>query len=293
MNNCPYFSIIIPAFNASATIERTLMSVSSQIFRDFEVILVDDGSSDNTSHLTKNFNQVLVKCIQQSNQGVSAARNRGAKIAAGRYVLFLDADDEVTVTWLLDYYSLIMENPDLNIFFCNILMASDNKTAPKIITPFRLSERLDFLVNVIPGSFCLKKDLFDQLGGFDSKLRFAENTELFIRLLQRPMLPLAAYSTSANLKYYQSLVGGSKNFRNIRYSLDYIIKKHHFFLSQELTIRHQYLQILGVVCMRLGEYTDPKKYFWQALKLKPFQFGTIIRFLISQSPFLMRKIYTF
>ncbi len=90
---CPVFSIIIPAYNVGEYIEETLQSVYNQTFLDFEIIVINDGSTDSTA--TKLLKQVdpRLRVISQQNQGVSAARNRGIKESRGEFVAFLDADD--------------------------------------------------------------------------------------------------------------------------------------------------------------------------------------------------------
>lgn len=89
-------SIIIPAYNVEKYIPRTLESIKSQTFKDIEVIVINDGSTDNTLTIVKNFLKNVdfsYKIITQKNQGVSAARNRGIKEAKGKYICFLDGDD--------------------------------------------------------------------------------------------------------------------------------------------------------------------------------------------------------
>ena len=87
------FSIIIPAYNAEAYLQRCLDSIFSQEFTDYEVIVIDDGSTDGTSALLESYPQV--KVIHQENQGMATARNRGLDAAQGDYILFVDSDDEL------------------------------------------------------------------------------------------------------------------------------------------------------------------------------------------------------
>lgn len=90
----PRLSIIIPAYNAEAYLQRCLDSIFSQEYRDFEVIVIDDGSTDGTPTLLERY--PLVKIIRQENQGMSTARNRGIDEAKGEYILFVDSDDLLT-----------------------------------------------------------------------------------------------------------------------------------------------------------------------------------------------------
>ncbi|GGE11983.1 glycosyltransferase family 2 protein [Sphingobacterium cellulitidis] len=98
----PFFSIIIPLFNAENYIEKTLESISKQNFNDFEVIIINDGSTDNGAAICEKYclNDQRFKLYNQSNQGVSIARNQGIKLAKGKYLLFIDADDFIDVQYL-------------------------------------------------------------------------------------------------------------------------------------------------------------------------------------------------
>jgi glycosyltransferase involved in cell wall biosynthesis len=100
----PRFSIIVPAYNRANTISRTLDSLYAQTSTDFEVIVVDDGSTDNTREIVSVYvQQKGLNYFYQPNSGVSAARNCGATHATGEYLLFLDSDDTVTSTWIKNY----------------------------------------------------------------------------------------------------------------------------------------------------------------------------------------------
>ena len=112
-------SIIIPVYNAEKTLKKTMDSVFNQTDPEFEIILVDDGSSDSSGTLcdgySKSDSRVKVKHIE--NSGVSRARNEGIKVASGNYIMFLDADDVIESNLLEDNYRIIKENaPDVIIF---------------------------------------------------------------------------------------------------------------------------------------------------------------------------------
>ena len=89
-----YFSVIIPLYNKESFIEKTLECVLNQTFKDFEIIIVNDGSTDASLEKIKKFTDNRIKIFQQENQGVSVARNKGMEMAEGEYFCFLDADDE-------------------------------------------------------------------------------------------------------------------------------------------------------------------------------------------------------
>lgn len=106
----PKFSIIIPVYNVEEYIKKCLDSVIDQSFKDFEVIVVNDGTKDNSMEIVKNY---PVTIINQENQGLSVARNTGAKKAKGKYILFLDSDDYLEKDTLKEINESLKNNPDL------------------------------------------------------------------------------------------------------------------------------------------------------------------------------------
>ncbi|WP_304322109.1 glycosyltransferase family 2 protein [Phocaeicola plebeius] len=108
-------SIITPAYNASFFLTSLSRDIQAQTFKDYEWIIVDDGSTDNSLSLIKKLSLInpRIKIVHQSNQGVSAARNAGISIATGEWICFLDADDDVTPDWLQNYANAIDEQCDI------------------------------------------------------------------------------------------------------------------------------------------------------------------------------------
>ena len=110
------FSVVIPLYNKEHYIEATICSVLSQTFQDFEVIVVDDGSADRSLELARKYECDKVRVIAQENQGVSVARNTGVLNARGKYIAFLDADDEWRPEYLATIQSLTDKYPESAIF---------------------------------------------------------------------------------------------------------------------------------------------------------------------------------
>ena len=106
----PEFSIIIPVYNIEQYIKECLDSVFNQSFQNFEVIVVNDGTKDNSMDIVKNYN---VKIINQKNKGLSSARNHGVQLAKGKYILFLDSDDYLEKDTLKEIHKSLKNNPDI------------------------------------------------------------------------------------------------------------------------------------------------------------------------------------
>ncbi|MDY3344596.1 glycosyltransferase [Riemerella anatipestifer] len=112
------FSIIVPVYNASKTLRQCIESILKQSFKDFELILVNDGSTDDSGKIAEDYiaKDGRVKIIHKENGGVSSTRNRGIKEAKGRYLLFIDSDDRIGDDFLLGYYEILKEFPSALIY---------------------------------------------------------------------------------------------------------------------------------------------------------------------------------
>ena len=118
MNNDPLISIIIPCFNAEKTLENCLQSVVQQSYANLEIIIIDDGSTDETSLIYNKFqsNDERILVLKLQNSGVSKARNTGVKAATGDYICFVDSDDWAELNYCSELYSLLVgENADISI----------------------------------------------------------------------------------------------------------------------------------------------------------------------------------
>lgn len=111
-------SVIIPLYNKEQTIERSLRSVLSQDYDDFEVIVVNDGSTDGSAEIVKSIPDFRIVFVEQENGGPSKARNTGVKCSKGDWIVFLDADDELKVGSLNYFCCLIEEEKDCDFFLC-------------------------------------------------------------------------------------------------------------------------------------------------------------------------------
>lgn len=110
------YSVVIPLYNKEHYIAGTLRSVLTQTFPDYEVIVVDDGSTDHSLQACKTVQSDKIRIVQQANQGVSAARNKGIELAAGEYICFLDADDTWHPDYLQNIETIVQKYPQSDIF---------------------------------------------------------------------------------------------------------------------------------------------------------------------------------
>ena len=127
-------SVVIPLYNKEGQIAHTLQSVFTQTFQNFEIVIVDDGSTDNSVEEVEKFDDSRIRLIHQTNAGVSAARNRGIEEASGELIAFLDADDVWMPEYLATQYGLYQKYPECSVYACNYeFRDSEGKVTPTII----------------------------------------------------------------------------------------------------------------------------------------------------------------
>ena len=189
----PYFSVVIPAYNAEQTIVEALESVLAQTETDFEVIVIDDGSTDETLHvLLKRFaGNERIRIASQPNSGVAVARNFGVSEAHGELIAFMDADDIWHPEKLARHASIHTRQPDLAASFARVCFCSDSEGQlragrTKSSVPERDCRLEDVIIeNVVctMSNLVLKRTAFNMIGGFDSTMRHVEDQDLLARLL--------------------------------------------------------------------------------------------------------------
>lgn len=180
----PIVSIIIPCYNVESYVNETIDSVLNQSYQNIEVILVDDGSTDNTLKILEGYakKHSNIKLITQKNTYYIVARQNGVKLAAGEYLLFLDADDLIAPDYIEKCCIIAENNENIDIVYSQANLFG-NKNCRWELPKFNMP---DFLLNnCIYVSALIRKSKFDIVGGFDTSLTQFEDWELFISLISR------------------------------------------------------------------------------------------------------------
>lgn len=182
-------SIIIPAYNAATTLQQTIDSVFAQTVPDWEVILVNDGSQDDTPLIVQQLDnsEARIRAVNQTNQGVSAARNTAIQLAQHEWLLFLDADDFIAPHFLEKMTVPLNTNPDLDMILCR----SENVTTDGVVVEECLYEELETLFVELtrrcpfnPNACLTCKSLVQAVGGFDMSLKTCEDWDLWQRIIR-------------------------------------------------------------------------------------------------------------
>lgn len=193
MSNVPAVSVIIPLYNKGPYIARALNSILAQSFQDFEVIVVDDGSTDDGAAVVRGFAVHRIRLIQQENRGVSAARNRGIKAARAELVAFLDADDEWSPEHLRTIIRLRSNIPKAGAYATSYVESFPKKRIkmPRFaaIPPRPWEGPLDYFKSctygdapVCSSTVCIPKHILTKLEGFQEGFWWGEDTDLWGRV---------------------------------------------------------------------------------------------------------------
>ena len=214
------FSVIVPLYNKAPYVRHALESVFAQTYKDFECIVVDDGSTDGSLDIVRAINDEMsrdkslnephtlndgrFKIFSQANSGVAAARNNGVAVSKGEYVCFLDADDWWESTFLEEMDRLIAEYPDAGIYASNYIYYKPGKTHVALSLP---RGYLDYpkayyegsSMPVWTGATCMPRKVFDEMGGFPLGIKLGEDFLLWAKIaLHYPVAfsekPLAYYN---------------------------------------------------------------------------------------------------
>ncbi len=236
-HNHPLVSVVIPAYNRAWILTEAVDSVLAQDFRDFELIVVDDGSSDNTPEILASYGS-SVRVLKQPNRGVSAARNRGIAAARGQLVAFLDSDDFWLPAKLRQQVDFFQAHPETMICQTQELWIRNGlRVNPKrrhLKFSGLIFERSLSLCLVSPSAVMIRKCLFEAVGVFDEQLPACEDYDLWLRISWR--YPIHLIDTALVVKR-----GGHADQLSRAPRLDrYRIRALEKILDSGLLSSHQY-----------------------------------------------------
>ncbi|MBD2387134.1 glycosyltransferase family 2 protein [Cylindrospermum sp. FACHB-282] len=259
----PTVSVIIPTYQRGHIVSQAINSVLAQTYSDYEIIVINDGSQDNTSQVLAQFSDHhRITAIHQANQGLSAARNAGIRSAKGKYIAFLDDDDLWEPQKLEKQISVLEANPGIGLIYSDSLFFSDKRglfpgsyntafPTPNLQVLWTL-----FRYNYIPVlTVIVRRDCLDKVGLFDETLRCCEDYDLWLRVIEKfPIYflnqPLARYRQSPNnisgneeqmlvscLRVKEKVIERNPEF--LKFPMNFL---DSYFYNFYLTLAHLYIQ---------------------------------------------------
>ncbi len=264
----PLVSVIIPTYNRARMLVQAIDSVLAQEYCDFELIIVDDGSTDHTVQAVQKYQNKL-SYYYQVNQGVSKARNYGAQLARGRFICFLDSDDLWQPGKLSAQAAFMNAHPYVplchteEIWVRNNVRVNPHKKHRKY-SGWMFEHCLPRCV-ISPSSVILKRDFLIQTGGFDETLPACEDYDLWLRItkdhpvefIDRPLVvKRGGHPDQLSHKYW-----GNDRFR--AKSLKKLLESGNLTTHQRQLVEHYLLtkcRILARGCFKRGKFAEGKKY---------------------------------
>lgn len=300
----PYFSVIIPLYNKAPYVDKAIKSVLAQTFRDYELIIVDDGSKDNSAEKAAKAIERQNHChlIQQKNQGVSITRNNGVAFSKGEYLCFLDADDWWEPSFLEEMMGIIKRYPHAGIYGTGYWIVKNNK---KRLAPIGVDKRFTegeinyyqvyaktLCMPLWTGAVCIPRIVFGEMQGFNPGLNLGEDFDLWVRIsLKYPVVfltkPLSNYNQDVDVTF--------RGTRKKKYNPDSFMTFHFDQFSKSEQQNHD----LKILLDRIRVYTllnfrkhnlFPEKVQHEIAKVDFLNVGPIYRFYYH-APYWMIKIY--
>jgi len=200
----PLVSIVMAAYNAAGYIARAIESVLIQNYRNFELIVVDDGSTDRTAEIVRSFKNEPIKYFYKENGGVSSARNYALKKVGGSFVVILDSDDMITLDFIARHLRVFEQNPETDLVYCDDCFIDENDKPIRVMGRPEYSDQKALVSAlfrygwaILPFRTCIRKSVFDKIGLYDERLIMSEDYDMLRRFVSKGLrmrhLPAALY----------------------------------------------------------------------------------------------------
>ena len=292
-------SVVIPLYNKEKQIAHTLQTVLQQTFQAFEIVIVNDGSTDNSVTEVEKIRDKRIRLIQQANAGVSAARNRG--IAEARYdlIAFLDADDEWKPEYLKTQYQLFQKYPECSVYACNYeFRNSEGTVTPTIIRKLPFTGEDGVLSNYFEVASCshppicsisimVKKEAIQNVGGFPVGIKSGEDLLTWARLAVKYKI---AYYKSPLVTFNVEGYAISEKPKRIPAETDIVGKELSQLLKKypsckELRLYNSHWhKMRSSIYMRLNMRKRSIQEAWIGLKYNPLNYKLIAFIIINLLP---------
>ncbi len=283
----PVVSIVLPTYNRAHLLPRAVESILNQTYKDFELLIVDDASTDNTDTIVKNINDPrikYIKCIE--NKGANAARNIGIKAAKGKYIAFQDSDDE----WYLDKLekqvkTMQKASVSVGIVYSGYLKIENKKSTyiPRdIINQLEGDISSELLEHNFIGTpaMLIRRECFEKVGLFDEQLPRFQDWELAIRLSKYYHFKYIKEATMNAYIQTDSITSNDEAhflaYKMIfeKYYKDFLKDKKLFIISHEK---------LGIQFYLNEKPKEGKDYLWKAYKADTLNFKLLFKYILISS----------
>lgn len=306
MDSSPKISVIIPTYNRALLLKKAIESVLNQTVQDYEIIVIDDGSTDDTREIVNSFSSPKIKYLYQKNSGRSHARNQGLKIAKGRYIAYLDSDDMFLPDKLERQISILDENKDFGMVYTSARVFDENgielfnqdkfgnkRLYYEATDTGWIYNKIAFYIplTIILPSVIVRSEIQKKVGYFDVNLHRFEDTDMWRRISKECKIyamsePLCIIRTHSGNKMehpddvYNSITHYVSKIFNEDKDVDIILKKigaSKLYLHYAIAVflNPDYSSVYSI------------KYFTKALSYNPY----FMKSLISLQLIILRMIF--
>ena len=284
-----FFSVVIPCYNVEKTVARTLDSVRDQTFTNYEIVAVDDGSTDSTLVILQNYvekSQIQMKVISQENKGLGGARNTGIKNATYEFITFLDADDLWYPEKLLKVARIFEKEPHIDLV-CHDedVMRNGEKVRKNIYGPYCKYEDLLFRRNCLSGSaVAVRKSTLMEVGLFseDRTIHGVEDYDLWLKLAKFNASFYYLHETlGAYVLHDSNMTGDIESF----FERDYCLLKRHVDAFPDRSLKFRFKRRVrygaqyrscGRALLSRGDYKKAFEFAQKSLQYNPFSVKNIV-----------------
>lgn len=283
----PLISVILNTFNRAQLVRRAIDSVLAQTYPNLELIVVDDGSTDDTEEVLAEENDPRFRYIRQENSGLSAGRNRGFAVAAGAWIACLDDDDQVEPEWLGDFVAHMAE--DVGIVFSghqrvDVRTGQVEVRSASLQGPALLSVTGDMLA----GTWIMRAEVFRAAGGFRESLPTLVQTEFMLRAIPVCIEKLGLRTSASKAAHFQYSVLPPMERPTLTPALAYeagvaILEAHPEAFARDRKARADWNSVVGVSALRCGNRTAARRHLWRAVCAQPYEWRRWMRFVGCQT----------
>ena len=297
-------SVVIPLYNKEKQIRATLESVLAQTFSDFEIVIVNDGSSDRSVEETSAVNDPRIRLIHQPNTGVSAARNRGIEEAKGEYIAFLDADDQWKPEYLQTQYELTQLYLECAVFVCNYgLVDAQGQMKPAIIRKLPFDGEHGVLINYFEVASCshppicsisimVRRSAILSIGGFPLGIKSGEDLLTWARLACQYKIAYSKKVMSLFLMEGYAKKERPKREPDLQNQVGVALKS--LYQTHKTPYLQHYISLWyrmrASIWMRLGRPFLCTKDAFAALKYNPLNYKALAIIIIAWIPSRIRML---
>ena len=273
-------SVITPTYNRAGLIARAIKSVLEQTYRCFELIVVDDASTDKTEHLVNSFHDPRIQYVRhKENMGAAAARNTGLALSQGDYVAFLDSDDEWLPAKLAHQLEIFRQaTSDVGLVYSDFVLVYPSGRE-------KLHRRVSKGITIgYPSRWLVKREVLQQVGGFDESMPAMQDTEISIRIARAcethhdPMIMMRYHVTSESV---------CRNADNAITAAATLIDRYAEVVTRD-ELSHWHL-LLGKTCMLDGQVTRGRRALIRAALICPLKLrhhGPLLASLLGHRAYL-------